>query len=71
VATLEQARTVALSAGLEFVYIGNVPGHEGENTFCPNCRKLLIQRTGYMVGEMHLKGGKCTYCGTLIPGIWE
>jgi pyruvate formate lyase activating enzyme len=70
VSTLEKARAVALSAGLEYVYIGNVPGHEGENTFCPKCKKMIIQRTGYMVGEVHLKGGKCRYCGKPIPGIW-
>jgi pyruvate formate lyase activating enzyme len=70
VSTLEKARAVALSAGLEYVYIGNVPGHEAENTFCPKCKKMIIQRTGYMVGEVHLKGGKCRYCGKPIPGIW-
>jgi len=70
VSTLEKARTMALSSGLEYVYVGNVPGHEGENTFCPRCKKLLVQRTGYMVGEIHLKSGKCGYCGKPIPGIW-
>ena len=70
VSTLEKARTVALSSGLEYVYIGNVPGHEGENTFCPACKKMIIERRGYMVGEIHLKGGKCGYCGRPIPGIW-
>jgi pyruvate formate lyase activating enzyme len=70
VSTLEKARMVALSAGLEYVYIGNVPGHQGENTFCPRCKRLLIQRTGYMVGEVHLRDGKCGYCSKPIPGIW-
>jgi len=70
VSTLEKARSIALSAGLEYVYIGNVPGHEGENTFCPNCHKKIIQRIGFMVGEMHLNKGKCGYCGKPIPGIW-
>lgn len=70
VSTLEKARAMALSSGLQYVYIGNVPGHEGENTFCPRCKKMVIQRTGFMVGEMNLKGGKCGYCGKPIPGIW-
>ena len=70
VSTLEKARAVALSVGLEYVYLGNVPGHEGENTFCPRCKRLVIQRTGYMVGEVHLRGGTCGYCGKPIPGIW-
>jgi pyruvate formate lyase activating enzyme len=70
VSTLEKAREVALSAGLEYVYVGNIPGHAGENTFCPKCKKMVIQRTGYMVGEIHLKDGKCRYCGKPISGIW-
>jgi len=70
VSTLDKARAAALSAGLEYVYVGNVPGHEGENTFCPKCKKMIIQRTGYMVGEINVKDGKCKYCGKPIPGIW-
>ncbi|MFH1758539.1 MAG: AmmeMemoRadiSam system radical SAM enzyme [Pseudomonadota bacterium] len=70
VSTLEKARAVALSTGLKYVYIGNVPGHQGENTFCPRCQKMIIQRRGFMVGEMRLKGGKCGSCGMPIPGIW-
>jgi pyruvate formate lyase activating enzyme len=70
VSTLDKARAVALSAGLKYVYVGNVPGHEGENTFCPKCKKMVIQRTGYMVGEINLKAGNCRYCGKPIPGIW-
>jgi len=71
VSTLDKARDLALSSGLKYVYIGKVPGHEGWNTFCPKCKKMIIQRTGYMIGEMHLKGGKCGYCGKPIPGIWS
>jgi pyruvate formate lyase activating enzyme len=68
VSTLEKAREAALSAGLEYVYIGNI--HPSENTFCPKCKKRIIQRTGYMVGEINMKDGKCRYCGKPIPGIW-
>lgn len=71
VSTLEKARALALSSGLKYVYIGKVPGHEAWNTFCPKCKKMVIQRTGYMIGEMHLKGGNCGYCGKPIPGIWS
>ncbi len=70
VSTLEKIRAVALSSGLEYVYIGNIPGHEAENTFCPKCKKMIIQRTGYMVGEINVKAGKCKFCGKPIPGIW-
>ncbi len=64
VATLERARTIGLEAGLDFVYIGNVPGHAGENTFCPECGALDIERDGYAT---KLKGitekGDCSECG--------
>ncbi len=70
VSTLDKAREAASSAGLEYVYVGNIPGHAGENTFCPKCKKMIIQRTGYMVGEVNLRDGKCRYCGKPIPGIW-
>lgn len=67
VQTLEKARELGLKAGLKFVYIGNIPGHPGENTYCPGCKKLLIQRDGFSVIEMKIKGGKCPYCGEQIP----
>lgn len=70
VSTLENARNVALATGLEYVYIGRVPGHEAWNTFCPNCKKVVIKRTGYMITEMHLNKERCEYCGKDIPGIW-
>jgi pyruvate formate lyase activating enzyme len=70
VSTLEAARRIALEEGLRFVYIGNVPGHEGENTYCPGCRTAVISRAGYRIGSVRLKKGKCVICGTPIPGIW-
>ncbi|MGO9175528.1 MAG: AmmeMemoRadiSam system radical SAM enzyme [Desulfobaccales bacterium] len=71
VSTLESARELALKAGLKYVYLGNIPGHQAENTHCHGCGKLLIARQGYQVGEMHLKEGACEYCGVKIPGIWK
>ncbi len=70
VETLEKARASARNAGLKYVYIGNVPGHAGENTWCPKCSGLLVRRSGFSVLEMHLKEGKCPACGTRIPGRW-
>ena len=70
VPTLEEARKVAISVGLHYVYIGNVPGHEGENTYCPTCKKLLIQRIGYRILQNQLIGRKCPSCGHPQPGIW-
>jgi pyruvate formate lyase activating enzyme len=69
--TLEQARAVARDIGLHYVYLGNVPGHEGENTYCPGCGELLIGRVGYHIVKNVLKAGKCPSCGLAIPGVWE
>ena len=63
VKTLERAAAVGREAGLEFVYVGNVPGHEGENTVCPNCKRLLVRRTGYEVEDVALRGTFCAFCG--------
>ena len=71
VETLVRSRDVAMKAGLEFVYIGNVPGHEGENTYCPKCRKLLVRRSGFSVLEENIKGGKCYSCGRKVAGVWQ
>jgi pyruvate formate lyase activating enzyme len=71
--TLQQAAEIGEEAGLHFVYAGNLPGRVGplENTYCPNCRQLLVARQGYMLGEYHLTAeGKCPKCQTQIPGIW-
>jgi pyruvate formate lyase activating enzyme len=68
--TLEAAREAALGQGLRFVYIGNVPGHEAESTFCPGCGEAVIRRVGYAIESVRLKKGKCASCGTAIPGIW-
>jgi pyruvate formate lyase activating enzyme len=70
VKTLVEARDMGLSLGLQYVYIGNVPGHEGEHTYCPKDGKVLIKRAGYMILENNLAGGKCKFCGTDIPGVW-
>jgi pyruvate formate lyase activating enzyme len=68
---LEQARSIAISAGMNFVYVGNIPGTEYENTSCPKCKKLLIRRKGYQIAEYHLHNGNCFYCGARIPGVWQ
>jgi len=70
VETLERARTIALGEGLKYVYIGNIPGIEAENTYCPKCHSAVIKRVGYSVSEIGLAGGKCAYCGEEIRGVW-
>jgi pyruvate formate lyase activating enzyme len=70
VETLEKAREIAKAEGLRFVYLGNVPGHEGESTYCPKCGKTLIRRWGFYVLKNSLKEGRCDSCNEKIPGVW-
>jgi pyruvate formate lyase activating enzyme len=70
VETLDQARQIAMEEGVRFVYVGNVPGHEANNTYCPVCGRAIIVREGFTVTEYHLNGGNCAYCGAAIPGVW-
>jgi pyruvate formate lyase activating enzyme len=70
VSTLERCRGVAMAEGLRFVYLGNVPGHPGESTYCPGCGKLLIRRFGTAVAENRLQKGACPDCRRTLPGIW-
>jgi len=71
VPTLDRAREIALKRGLRFVYVGNVPGHPGNNTYCPKCGKTLIERTDFFTTSVKLKAGACPACGTKIPGVWS
>lgn len=71
VLTLNRARETAFEAGLRYVYVSNVPGHEGENTLCPGCGQVLIQRIGFMVEDVRIERGNCAHCGRRVPGIWS
>jgi pyruvate formate lyase activating enzyme len=71
VATIESAIAVARSAGLKYVYVGNVPGHKDESTRCPNCGRTLIERTGYTVTNNLIRHGRCPFCGAWIHGVWS
>ncbi len=71
VKTLEKAYEIGREEGLKFVYLGNVPGHETESTFCPGCGKILIKRLGFHVEYNLIEKGKCPYCGEEISGVWE
>ena len=70
VSTLTRFRELALQEGIRYVYVGNVPDHEGNNTFCHNCKKLLIERQGYYIPTYNMIGNKCKFCNTVIPGVW-
>jgi pyruvate formate lyase activating enzyme len=62
-ATLERAHEIGKQAGLKFVYLGNVPGHDYENTMCYSCGKMVVRRIGYDTEVVGLDGSKCKFCG--------
>jgi pyruvate formate lyase activating enzyme len=70
VGTLEKAYDLARAAGIRYPYVGNVPGHPGNNTTCPDCGKTVIRRTGFFVTEMQVEKGSCRYCHAPIAGVW-
>jgi pyruvate formate lyase activating enzyme len=73
VKTLQRAAEIGQEAGVKFVYAGNLPGslREYENTHCPGCQALLVERTGYVIYKYQLtETGTCPKCGTKIPGLW-
>jgi len=68
--TLEKARRIAISEGLWYVYIGNVTSRTGQNTYCPGCGRLLVERSGYTVLQNRISQGRCRDCGRRIYGVW-
>jgi pyruvate formate lyase activating enzyme len=70
VATLERAYDMAMSKGMHYPYVGNVPSHKGSKTFCPNCKKVVIERQGFFITEMNIKDGSCKFCKRKIAGVW-
>jgi pyruvate formate lyase activating enzyme len=70
--TLDRARREAMDAGLEYVYVGNVFGHEGGSTYCPRDGTLLLKRVGYWISENNMTAdGRCPVCREPIPGVWQ
>ena len=69
--TLDTAREIAMSEGLDYVYIGNIQSKAGQNTYCPECGRLLIERSGYTILQNRLKEGRCSDCGREIYGVWK
>jgi len=67
--SVQRARHVGLEEGLHYVYTGNLPGDQGESTYCPKCSKMLINRRGYFISNNVLSAGKCPDCGWTVPGI--
>jgi pyruvate formate lyase activating enzyme len=71
VETLERGRDIALAKGLRYVYVGNVPGHPGNHTYCPRCGKAVVKRSGFSVTEINIRGGRCAFCSQPIAGVWS
>jgi len=71
---LIRACEIGREAGLRYIYAGNLPGRVGrwENTYCPHCDEVLVERHGYLIREMNVTSeGKCPSCAQSIPGIWS
>ena len=72
VETLLQARAIAQKAGLRYVYVGNVRGvPDVETTFCPNCRRALVERDVFAITSFNIEAGHCKFCQTAIAGVWS
>jgi pyruvate formate lyase activating enzyme len=71
VSSLHRAVEIGKQAGLKYVYSGNVPGDEGESTYCFNCGNCLIERHGFQVLNVNLNGNKCSRCNTELEGIFR
>lgn len=69
--TLEEAKRIANKVGLNYVTIGNVPGHPANSTYCPKCKKAIIKRVHFAVLENNIREGRCKFCGEKIPGRWK
>jgi pyruvate formate lyase activating enzyme len=68
-ATLLKARQMGLDEGLRYVYMGNIPGSGGENTYCYQCHEPVIKRNGFTVIENQVQEGACAFCGAVIDGV--
>lgn len=69
--TLERSAEIAQAEGLSYVYVGNVPGHRLNSTFCPQCGRTVIARAHFTVYAVELEAGRCRFCGQAIPGVWS
>lgn len=69
--TLLKAKEIAVSAGCKYVYIGNVPMDGTEDTICPNCKKVVVERRGFAILSNQIEKGKCKFCGAAINGVWS
>ncbi|MFH1406562.1 MAG: AmmeMemoRadiSam system radical SAM enzyme, partial [Candidatus Omnitrophota bacterium] len=71
IAKLEKIRQIGLDAGLRYIYLGNVSGHNAENTYCYNCNELLIERDSFLLRKFKIKNSRCPKCNTSIFGSFS
>jgi pyruvate formate lyase activating enzyme len=57
--------------GIHYVYVGNIPPAESSHTYCPSCKRKIIERRGYMIKNVGMTSGKCSYRNESIAGVWE
>ena len=69
--SLRRARDIGYEAGLKYVYTGNVPGDDGEKTYCHGCKEVLIDRYGFSITKNILQDNRCPHCKAVIPGVWN
>ena len=68
--SLKDCYKIAKDVGINYVYLGNIPQQETDDTFCPKCGNLLIKRKGFVAEIENIQNGKCMKCDEKIPGIW-
>ena len=69
--TLQRARQIGLAEGLKYVFVGNIPGEDGENTICPQCSETVLERMGFSILSQNMVNGKCGNCGKAIAGVFS
>ena len=69
--TLQRARQIGIAEGLKYVFVGNIPGEDGENTICPQCGEKVVERMGFSIMSQNLANGKCGNCGYSIAGVFR
>jgi len=69
--TLERAKAISDAEGLHYVYVGNVPGHPAEKTYCPGCKRVVVEREAYWVKAVNLTRGRCRFCQQPVAGVWS
>jgi len=68
---LRKARQTAMEMGIHYVYVGNIASAESNHTYCPTCKKKIIERRGYTIEHVGIRGGRCVYCNEPVAGVWE